>query len=113
MSASTRTVPSDPVDCAQPHAFEVVGVIDLASQFPGGMPSVEDQTGSSRRRATTPVPGYLGSPDVLRGQDAHPVLGHLDLDSWLVGSRKINCSIGQEVDGTASPPSSAAPRATS
>ncbi|NKS98136.1 hypothetical protein GS498_14830, partial [Rhodococcus hoagii] len=51
-----------PVDCAQPHAFEVVGVIDLASQFPGGMPSVEDRTGSSRRRAPTPVPATSGRP---------------------------------------------------
>ncbi|BCN81523.1 hypothetical protein RE0356_01640 [Prescottella equi] len=95
-----QNVPSDPVDCAQPHAFEVVGVIDLASQFPGGMPSVEDQDRFLEKACTDASTGYLGSPDVLRDKTLTLFWDNLDLDSWLVGSRKINCSIGQEVDGT-------------
>jgi hypothetical protein len=95
-----QNVPSDPVGCAQPHAFEVVGVIDLASQFPGGMPSVEDQDRFLEKACTDASTGYLGSPDVLRDKTLTLFWDNLDLDSWLVGSRKINCSIGQEVDGS-------------
>lgn len=94
-----QNVPSDPVDCAQPHAFEVVGVIDLASQFPGGMPSVEDQDKYLEKACTDASNGYLGSPDALRDKTLTLFWDNLDLDSWLVGSRKINCSIGKEVDG--------------
>lgn len=94
-----QNVPSDPVSCAQPHAFEAVGVIDLARQFPGGMPSVEDQDKFLEKACTDASNGYLGSPDALRDKTLTLFWDNLDLDSWLVGSRKINCSIGQEVNG--------------
>jgi len=94
-----QNVPSDPVGCADPHAFEVVGVIDLASQFPGGMPSVEDQDKYLEKACTDASNGYLGSPTTLRDKTLTLFWDNLDLDSWLVGSRKINCSIGSEVDG--------------
>ncbi|QBJ96675.1 hypothetical protein ERC79_12370 [Rhodococcus sp. ABRD24] len=93
-----QNVPTDPVDCAQPHAFEVVGVIDLASRFPGGMPSVQDQDKFLEGACTEASNAYLGSPDALRDKTLTLFWDNLDLDSWLVGSRKINCSVGKEVD---------------
>ncbi|RVW02551.1 septum formation family protein [Rhodococcus spongiicola] len=95
----SQGVPSDPVDCAQPHAFEVVGVIDMASEFPGAMPSVEDQDKLLEKACTDASADYLGSPEALRDKTLTLFWDNLDLDSWLVGSRKINCSIGKEIDG--------------
>ncbi|AOW93804.1 hypothetical protein BFN03_17210 [Rhodococcus sp. WMMA185] len=91
-------VPSDPVDCAQPHAFEVISVVDLATRFPGPMPSVEDQDEYLEDVCTQASNEYLGSADALRDKTLTLFWDNLDLDSWLAGSRRINCSIGKETE---------------
>ncbi|TXG92380.1 hypothetical protein DW322_03910 [Rhodococcus rhodnii] len=91
-------VPTDPVDCAQPHAFEVISVVDLGAQFPGAMPSVEDQDEFLTGVCTQASNEYLGDPEALRNKTLTLFWDNLDFDSWLAGSRSINCSIGKETD---------------
>ncbi|WP_072691370.1 septum formation family protein [Rhodococcus marinonascens] len=94
----SQGVPTDPVDCAQPHAFEVISVVDLATRFPGPMPSVEDQDEYLEDVCTQASNEYLGSADALRDKTLTLFWDNLGLDSWLAGSRRINCSIGKETD---------------
>ncbi len=94
-----QNVPSDPVDCSQAHAFEVVSVVDLGAKFPGGFPAVADQDGYLEETCTQAAAEYLGSPDALRNKTLTLFWDNLDLSSWLAGSRKVNCSIGKELDG--------------
>lgn len=91
-------VPTDPVDCAAPHAFEVVSVVDLAAQFPGGLPSVEDQDAFLEPTCTQAADAYLGSPDALRNQTLTLFWDNVDASSWLAGSKRVSCSIGKEVE---------------
>lgn len=91
-------VPTDPIDCAAPHAFEVVAVVDLAAQFPGGLPSVEDQDAYLEPTCTQASDGYLGDPDALRNKTLTLFWDNVDASSWLAGSKKVSCSIGKEVD---------------
>jgi len=92
-------VPADPVDCAQPHAFEVAAVVDMSAQFPGGVPSTEDQDKYLETTCTETTNAYLGDPEALRNKTLTLFWDNLDFDSWLAGSRKVNCSVGKQVDG--------------
>ncbi|MFZ2173247.1 MAG: septum formation family protein [Rhodococcus sp. (in: high G+C Gram-positive bacteria)] len=94
----SQNVPTDPVDCAQPHAFEVISVVDLATRFPDSMPSVEDQDKYLEGVCTQASNEYLGSADALRNKTLTLFWDNLELDSWLAGSRRVNCSVGKETD---------------
>lgn len=91
-------IPADPADCSKPHAFEVVAVVDMSSQFPNGLPSVEDQDRYLEETCTRLVGEYLGDPQALRNKTLTLFWDNLAYDSWLAGSRKVNCSIGKQVD---------------
>ncbi|MBY6368752.1 septum formation family protein [Rhodococcoides corynebacterioides] len=91
-------VPTDPVDCGTAHAFEVVSVVDLGAQFPGGLPSVEDQDRYLEPTCTQAADAYLGSPDALRNKTLTLFWDNVDASSWMSGSRKVSCSVGKEVD---------------
>jgi len=41
---------------------------------------------------------YLGSADALRNKTLTLFWDNLELDSWLAGSRRVNCSVGKETD---------------
>ncbi|MEE2030756.1 septum formation family protein [Rhodococcus chondri] len=92
-------VPADPVECTKPHAFEVVSVVDLSSQFPEGLPSIEDQDRYLEQTCTETVNQYLGDPDGLRNKTLTLFWDNLNFGSWLAGSRKVNCSVGKQVEG--------------
>lgn len=92
-------VPADPVDCSKPHAFEVVSVVDLTERFPEALPSIEDQDAYLEETCTQQVDELLGGPDGLRNKTLTLFWDNLRFDSWLAGSRKVNCSIGKQVEG--------------
>lgn len=92
-----QNVPTDPVDCAEAHAFEAISVVDLGAKFPDGFPSVEDQDKYLEETCTQASNEYLGA-DGLRNKTLTLFWDNLDLTSWLAGSRKVNCSVGKEVD---------------
>lgn len=93
-----QQVPADPVDCAQPHAFEVVAVADLARQFHDGLPSVADQDKYLESTCTEAANTYLGAPDTLRNKTLTLFWDNLEFASWQAGSHKVNCSIGKPVE---------------
>ncbi|MFE3291779.1 septum formation family protein [Rhodococcus sp. NPDC059234] len=93
-----QNVPADPVDCSQPHAFEVISVVDLGAKFPGGYPAVPDQDKYLEETCTQAANEYLGSPDALRNKTLTLFWDNIELSSWLAGSRKVNCSVGKELD---------------
>ncbi|NLU84811.1 septum formation family protein [Rhodococcus sp. HNM0569] len=93
-----QNVPSDPVDCAESHAYEVISTVDMGTHFTGGMPSVEDQDAFLKDVCTQASNEYLGAADALRNKTLTLFWDNLDLDSWLAGSRQINCSVGKELD---------------
>jgi len=92
-------VPADPVDCAKPHAFEVAAVVDLSERFPDALPSIEDQDAFLEETCTARVDEFLGDPEALRNKTLTLFWDNLNFDSWLAGSRKVNCSIGTQVEG--------------
>lgn len=91
-------VPTDAVDCNQEHAYEITGLVDLAQQFPGAAPSMQDQDKFLEGVCTDMTTKYLGAPDTLRNKTLTLFWDNLDPISWLAGSRKVNCSVGKEVD---------------
>lgn len=93
-----QNVPSDPVNCSQPHAFEVISVVDLATQFPGDLPSIEDQDRYLENVCAQAANEYLSSADALRDKTLTLFWDNINVESWLAGSRRVNCSIGKELD---------------
>lgn len=90
-----QNLPTDPVDCKQPHAFEVVGMVDLAPAFQDAPPSQDQQDKFMTPACQKASADYLGTPDGLRNKTLTPFFDRIDPDSWLGGSRKLNCWIGK------------------
>ncbi|MCW4354637.1 septum formation family protein [Hoyosella sp. YIM 151337] len=92
-------IPTDPVDCADPHAFEVVGVVNLADEFGDNYPSTEDQDRFLDERCRQLAAEYLGAPERLDELRLTAFWDTRPLSSWLAGSRTVNCAVGAQVDG--------------
>lgn len=93
-----QNLPTDPVDCSTPHAYEVISVIDLGTQFPGSLPPVEDQDRYLEGVCTQASNEYLGSADALSKKTLTLFWDNVSLESWLAGSRRVNCSVGKEIE---------------
>ncbi|WUA07192.1 septum formation family protein [Nocardia sp. NBC_01377] len=93
-----QNLPTDPVDCAQAHAVEIISTVDLAARFPGGPPVKEEQDRFVEEECTRAVTDYLGSPDAVRNKTLTLFFDYLDARSWLAGSRKLDCMIGKGTD---------------
>ncbi|EFV13549.2 septum formation family protein [Segniliparus rugosus] len=97
-----RNMPTDPVDCSQPHAFEIVGQADLAAQFPGradaNPPSEDEQNDKLKDLCEKAAESYLGNADHLRDTTLDVNWTILKPQSWLVGSRKAVCFLAKHND---------------
>jgi hypothetical protein len=93
-----QNLPTDPVDCAQPHAVEIVSTVDLAGHFTGGPPAKEDQDKFVEEECTRTSTDYLGGPDVIRNKTLTLFFDYIDARSWMAGSRKLDCMIGKGAD---------------
>ena len=97
-----HSMPTDPVDCSQPHAFEVVGQSDLAAQFPGRVdsnpPSEDEQNNKLKDLCEKAAESYLGNADRLRDTTLDVNWTILKPQSWLVGSRKAVCFLAKHND---------------
>ncbi|MFE3754078.1 septum formation family protein [Nocardia tengchongensis] len=91
-------LPTDPVDCVQPHAFEIVSTVDLATHFTGGPPSKDDQDKFMEDQCAKDATDYLGAPDALRNKTLTLFWDALDTRSWMAGSRSLNCLVGKGAD---------------
>ena len=88
---------SDPVPCTSPHAYEIVGIVDLKSQFPDGYPSDDKQQTALSTRCVKANADYTGGLDLSKFK-----LGltwdTIKQESWNVGSTKVNCKVGKKLD---------------
>ncbi len=81
------------VDCSAPHAMEVVGTVNLAEKFPGGLPSDADQDAFIKEVCNAMADAYL-APVKLRDTTLTLIYSTVSLPSWSAGSRQVSCNIG-------------------
>ncbi len=83
----------DPVDCAQPHTLEIVGVVDLAAAIGPDFPSQEKQDEVLPATCDTMAAEYTGGAD-LKAKGLIVFWDNRVLESWEAGSKRVNCKIG-------------------
>lgn len=85
----------DPIECAQPHAFEIIGVV----QHPEGpfLP-LEQQEKAMFENCNAMAAEYTGGAD-LKAKGLLVTYDTRVEESWAVGSRKANCKIGAIPEG--------------
>ncbi|GAB3489659.1 septum formation family protein [Amycolatopsis cihanbeyliensis] len=96
LGLSGKTV-GDPVDCAAPHSYEIVAVLDLKDEFADGYPSQEDQKAWLDLECNKAVDEYSGGKNL----DEQGLLLGWDLreqESWDAGSTKVNCKVGATLE---------------
>ena len=84
----------DPVDCAGPHAVEVVGVVDLIGAFPGGYPEESAQDGVLDAECTRLAAEFAGGPAVVGEKKLTVFWETLRPESWQAGSTRVDCRLG-------------------
>ncbi|MGW6930277.1 septum formation family protein [Lentzea sp. NPDC054927] len=85
----------DPIDCAKPHAFEIVGVV----QHPEGeFLAIEKQDAVMLEKCAAVAAEYTGGAD-LRAKGLLITWDTRSDKSWAVGSRKANCKVGAVPQG--------------
>ncbi|MGH3767766.1 MAG: septum formation family protein [Pseudonocardiaceae bacterium] len=84
----------DPVDCAAPHAIEVVGVVDLKGAFPKGYPDEATQDKTLSTECPRLTKDYSGGPGVVANKGLTLFWGTLRPQSWQAGSTRVDCRLG-------------------
>ncbi|WP_253767993.1 septum formation family protein [Goodfellowiella coeruleoviolacea] len=85
---------SDPVDCAQEHSWEIVGIIDLSPQFPtGDYPPNGRQDDVLYGLCETLTKDYTGGRD-LKAAGLSFTWDNRTEESWAAGSHRVNCKVG-------------------
>ncbi len=85
----------DPVDCAQPHAVEVVGVVDLSVAFPeADYPDEAKQDAAAEPVCTQLAAANAGGPTVVADKKLTVYWDTLRQESWRAGTRKVDCKLG-------------------
>ncbi|MQY22364.1 septum formation family protein [Nocardia macrotermitis] len=86
---------NEPVDCTEPHAYEVMSSVDLGQQFNSGTPANADQDRYMQDQCARVADSYLGGPKALINKTLTIFWDNIDARSWLVGSHKLNCLVGK------------------
>ncbi|MQA16725.1 MAG: hypothetical protein GEV09_22105 [Pseudonocardiaceae bacterium] len=84
----------DPVDCAAPHAVEVVAVVDLGEAFGDGYTAEDEQDRVLEEECTRLAAEYAGGPDVVSEKGLTVFWETLRQESWEAGSRRVDCRLG-------------------
>ncbi|MGB9281812.1 MAG: septum formation family protein [Pseudonocardiaceae bacterium] len=84
----------DPVDCAGPHAIEVVGVIDLKGSFAKGYPDEAAQDRVLNTECTRLSKEFAGGPAVVANKGLTLFWETLRKESWQAGSTRVDCRLG-------------------
>lgn len=82
------------VSCAQPHLFEVVGVVDISAQYPRGAPTPDLTTWRkiAQEHCAEPAKKYLGTPLDPFGKLTVGMLRPPEQE-WAEGDRKLRCGV--------------------
>jgi hypothetical protein len=86
----------DPIECAKPHAFEIVGVVTLPA---GDFPPVERQDEVLSGECARIAAEYSGGLD-FRARGLVVTWDTRAPESWTAGSHRANCKVGAATDGT-------------
>jgi Septum formation len=95
LSLADKTV-GNPVDCARPHAYEIVATIDLKTHFSGAYPSQKNQAAWLDTECSHDVQGYAGGVD-LNAQHLILTWDLREQESWDAGSTLVNCEVGAKL----------------
>lgn len=95
LALAGKTV-GNPIDCAQPHAYEIVATIDLKTHFKGDYPSQKDQADWLDTECNNDMQGYAGGVD-LTAQKLILTWDLLEQESWDAGSTLVNCKVGAKL----------------
>lgn len=85
---------SDPVACSRTHAAEVAGTVDVARQFPGDLPSVDDQDNYLQPTCARVAEQYVGSAQKLADSRLTVYWTNIGAESWTAGTRRVSCNLG-------------------
>jgi hypothetical protein len=85
-------VVTEPVDCAMPHAWEIVGQVDLGPSFPNVFPGPDQQDGVAGPKCNAAAAGSQNIKD--KGPGLAVTWDDRKQESWLAGSRKVDCKVG-------------------
>ncbi|WP_229371357.1 septum formation family protein [Umezawaea beigongshangensis] len=88
----------DPIECAQPHTFEIIGVADLGTLVGPDFPDPARQDDVLAEECSTMAAEYTGGAD-LRGDKLAVSWDTRVSESWAAGSRRANCKIGAIPEG--------------
>jgi Septum formation len=84
----------DPVDCAGPHAVEMVGMVDLKGSFPQGYPEEAAQDRVLNPECTRLAKDFAGGPAVVANKGLTLFWETLRPESWQAGSTRVDCRLG-------------------
>ncbi|MDD7966313.1 septum formation family protein [Actinomycetospora lemnae] len=85
---------ADPTSCAEAHAAEVAGTVDLGTQFRQGFPSVDDQDNYLQPTCQRIAEQYVGSAQKLTDSKLTVYWTNLAEESWTAGTRRVSCNLG-------------------
>jgi hypothetical protein len=84
----------DPVDCALPHAIEIIGVVDLKGSSPNGYPDEAAQDRVLNTDCTRLAKDFAGGPAVVGNKGLTLFWETLRMQSWQAGSTRVDCRLG-------------------
>jgi hypothetical protein len=84
----------DPVDCAGPHAIEVIGVVDLTRGFPKEYPDEAAQDRVLNPECARLAKDFSGGPAVAANKGLTLFWETLPMESWRAGSTRVDCRLG-------------------
>lgn len=80
-----------PVDCAEPHLLEAVGVFDLRDTFPDRTPTIEEQNEHLNEACVAAAEEYLGGEEALYQSTLLPFWMSIAPESYEAGTHSVNC----------------------
>ncbi|HWE91413.1 MAG TPA: septum formation family protein [Pseudonocardiaceae bacterium] len=92
--ALVNGVAGGPTDCGNPHAYEIVGVVDLHQRFPGGYPAIGDQQTALASLCPPIATNYTGGAN-LASYGLTLTWDTVSQESWTAGSHLVNCKVGE------------------
>ncbi|RZQ62084.1 septum formation family protein [Amycolatopsis suaedae] len=96
LALAGKTV-GDPIECTKPHAYEIVGELDLTSKFPDEFPEPDEQKTWLDTECNRLVEDYTGGLD-LGAEKLILTWDTREKASWEAGSTKVNCKVGAKLE---------------
>ncbi|MGH3451894.1 MAG: septum formation family protein, partial [Haloechinothrix sp.] len=90
----------DPIDCAEPHSYEMIAVVDVSDEFGKEYPSEKEQHAWLDKTCSKLAEEYTGGLD-LGKKKLILAWDTRQEESWDAGSYLVNCKVGAKLaDGS-------------